>query len=80
MAHTLDLVREMRSSITNKDFEMKKISFTVYKKVLSSLIQVSDLYEVFRDPGDAPQTEKSYMNVHAVFADVLSILMPKIEA
>ena len=59
---------------------MKKMSIAVYKKVLSSLIQVSDLYEVFRDPEDAPQTQKSYINVHAVFADVLSILMPKIEA
>ena len=56
----------MRSS-SKLDFEMKKKSFALYKKVLLSLIQVCDLNEVFLDTRDAHKSERKLVNVQTLF-------------
>ena len=66
MSETLELVAEMRSS-SELDFEIKKKSFALHKKVLTSLILVSDLNEVFLDPKDVLENDRKFVNVHTMF-------------
>ena len=59
---TLDLVAEMRSSI-KLDLEIEKKTSELHNKVLLSLIQISDLNEVFSNGEEAHRAERKQVNV-----------------